>query len=126
MRQSLLIAYRAKYPDHKFIGEESTAAADGKIDSFTNKPTWIIDPIDGTMNFVHSNPNVSISVGMTVNRKPVLGIVYLPAYDQMYSALKGAGATLNGRSIKVMRGGESCEDAGSNSILCTHVHCLFR
>ncbi len=44
---------RAKYPDHKFIGEESTAANDDIIPEFTNAPTWIIDPIDGTMNFVH-------------------------------------------------------------------------
>ncbi len=95
---------RAKYPDHKFIGEESTAAADGNIDSFENAPTWIIDPIDGTMNFVHSNPNVSISAAMTVNRRVELGIVYMPAYDQMYTARRGHGAQLNGKDIKVGEG----------------------
>ena len=45
--------HRKKFPNHKFIGEESTAAAQGQIGDFTDDPTWIIDPIDGTMNFVH-------------------------------------------------------------------------
>lgn len=48
------ILFRSKYPDHKFIGEEGTAAKKaGNIGEFTDDPTWIIDPIDGTLNFVH-------------------------------------------------------------------------
>lgn len=68
---------------------------------FTDDPTWIIDPIDGTMNFVHSNPLISISVALTVNKRLEIGIIYLPALDMMYTARKGKGAELNGKKIKV-------------------------
>ena len=68
---------------------------------FTPKPTWIIDPIDGTMNFVHSNPMVSISVALAVNRKIVIGIVSLPLMNQVYSARRDKGAKMNGKPIKV-------------------------
>lgn len=44
---------RSKFKDHKFIGEETTSANDDNVDEFTDDPTWIIDPVDGTMNFVH-------------------------------------------------------------------------
>lgn len=93
--------YRAKYPDHEFIGEEGTASRDGSIPKFSNKPTWIIDPIDGTMNFVHSNPNVSVSVALAVNRRVEIGIISLPATQQLYTARKGQGAQFNGSPVKV-------------------------
>ena len=68
---------------------------------FTNKPTWIIDPIDGTMNFVHSNPMVSISIALAVNRRIVIGIISMPVFNKIYSARKGLGAKMNGKDIKV-------------------------
>ena len=93
--------FRKVFPSHKFIGEETTAACDGVISDFTNDPTWIIDPIDGTMNFVHSHPMVSISVGLAVNKRLVIGIVFAPIIDKMYTAIKGKGAKLNGEPMKV-------------------------
>ena len=70
------------------------------INAFTNKPTWIIDPIDGTMNFVHSNPLVVTSVGLAINKKLVLGIINAPIIGHMYTAIKGKGAFLNGEKIQ--------------------------
>lgn len=61
----------------------------------------IQDPIDGTMNFVHSNPMVSISVGLAVERRMQVAIVYLPVLDQMYTAVRGKGACMNGKPVKV-------------------------
>ena len=69
------------------------------LNAFTNKPTWIIDPIDGTMNFVHSNPLVVTSVGLAINKKLVLGIINAPIIGHMYTAVKGQGAFLNGEKI---------------------------
>jgi len=89
----------AAFPDHRFIGEEGIGAeTEGKLplDAFTNAPTWIIDPIDGTMNFVHGNPLVVSSVGLAINKKLVLGIIYAPMIDYCYTAIKGKGAWLNG------------------------------
>ena len=79
----------------------------------TDDPTWIIDPIDGTMNFVHANPLISISVALTVNKQLKIGIIYLPALDMMYTARRGLGAKLNGKKISV----SSCEDLSSAMIL---------
>ncbi|CDZ96733.1 Inositol monophosphatase [Phaffia rhodozyma] len=86
------------YPEHKFIGEESYAA--GKKVVLGNEPTWIIDPIDGTTNFVHGFPMCCVSIGFTYLGKPVIGVVYNPFLDQLYSAAKGHGAYLN-ESIKL-------------------------
>ncbi|KAM0747084.1 inositol monophosphatase [Meredithblackwellia eburnea MCA 4105] len=88
----------AKYPTHTFIGEESFAA--GKKAEFTSNPTWICDPIDGTTNFVHSFDHVAISIGFTVNKKPVIGVIYNPFLDKLYSAQAGKGAFLN-QSIRL-------------------------
>lgn len=54
------------FPDHQFIGEEETS--EGKKSELTNAPTWIIDPVDGTMNFVHSFPHSAISIALLVNK----------------------------------------------------------
>ena len=59
----------ALFSDHKFIGEENEGTAGEKIETYSNNPTWIIDPIDGTMNFVHGNPVVCTSVGLAINRR---------------------------------------------------------
>ena len=93
--------FRKSFPKHEFIGEESVAAADGKIETFTDNPTWIIDPIDGTMNFVHSNPLVTISVALAINKKIVLGIVSAPCIGKTFTAIKGQGCKLNGQNVKV-------------------------
>ena len=98
VEQHLIKGLSAKFPDHRFIGEESVSN-DGLIKEFTNAPTWIIDPIDGTMNFIHSNPLVCTSIGLTVNKKLVAGIVNCPMIDHMYSAIKGKGARLNGSKV---------------------------
>jgi myo-inositol-1(or 4)-monophosphatase len=70
------------------------------MNAFTNKPTWIIDPIDGTMNFVHSNPLVVTSVGLAINKQLVLGIINAPLIGHMYTAIKGRGAYMNGDKIQ--------------------------
>lgn len=78
------------YPSHKFIGEETYAG-----EKITDEPTWIVDPIDGTTNFVHGYPMVCTSIGLTVKGVPVIGVIYNPFLDQLYSAAKGRGAWLN-------------------------------
>ncbi|KAI9469677.1 MAG: hypothetical protein EXX96DRAFT_587054 [Benjaminiella poitrasii] len=81
------------YPEHKFIGEETFAS--GAKTEFTNDPTWIVDPIDGTTNFIHGYPFVAVSIGLTLNKIPTVGVVYNPLLNELYSAAKGHGAYLN-------------------------------
>ncbi|XP_057537698.1 inositol monophosphatase isoform X2 [Amaranthus tricolor] len=68
------------YPDHKFIGEETTAAYGAT--ELTDDPTWIVDPLDGTTNFVHGFPFVCVSIGLTIGKVPTVGVVYNPILDE--------------------------------------------
>ncbi|XP_069015780.1 inositol monophosphatase 1-like [Embiotoca jacksoni] len=99
VEQLIISSIKEKYPTHSFIGEESVAA--GAPSVLTDNPTWIIDPIDGTTNFVHRFPFVSVSIGFTVKKEIQFGIVYSCIEDKMYTARKGKGAFCNGVPIKV-------------------------
>ncbi|KAF9896589.1 hypothetical protein BX616_007161 [Lobosporangium transversale] len=82
-----------KMKTHSFIGEETVAA--GENCSLTDAPTWIVDPIDGTTNFVHGFPFVAISIGLAINKEPVVGVIYNPILNQLFTAAKGQGAYLS-------------------------------
>ncbi|KAF5292108.1 hypothetical protein FQA39_LY14063 [Lamprigera yunnana] len=99
VEQYLIDGLCIEFADHQFIGEE-TVSEHGKVE-LTDAPTWIIDPVDGTLNFVHGFPHSCISVGLFINSEPVVGIVYNPLLDQLFTAKKGQGAYLNGQLIKV-------------------------
>eukprot|EP01018_Ginkgo_biloba_P029874 Gb_06984 [translate_table: standard] len=86
------------YPDHKFIGEE-TSAAYGTAE-LTDAPTWIVDPVDGTTNFVHRFPFVCVSIGLTIGKIPTVGVVYNPIIGELFTGIQGRGAFLNGNPIK--------------------------
>ena len=64
---------------------------------------WIIDPLDGTMNYAHGYPRFCVSIGIERAGSPSLGIVYDPLLDECFSATRGEGATLNGRPIHVSK-----------------------
>ena len=80
----------ARYPGHVFIGEESWAA--GEENSVGDEVTWIVDPIDGTTNFVHGFPFTCISIGVVVDKVAVIGVVYAPFMDTLYHGCKGKGS----------------------------------
>ncbi|KAH0566295.1 hypothetical protein GP486_000321 [Trichoglossum hirsutum] len=84
-------ALKAKYINYEFLGEE-TYKPGMKL---TDAPTFICDPIDGTINFVHAFPNVCISLGFTIMKKPVVGVIYNPFQHRMFTAIRGCGAYLN-------------------------------
>eukprot|EP01023_Acetabularia_acetabulum_P059163 TRINITY_DN7104_c0_g1_i1.p1 TRINITY_DN7104_c0_g1~~TRINITY_DN7104_c0_g1_i1.p1 ORF type:complete len:309 (-),score=53.21 TRINITY_DN7104_c0_g1_i1:227-1153(-) len=91
---------RSAFPDHLFIGEEGSAEQ-GHTDTLTDAPTWMVDPIDGTTNFVHKYPFVCVCIGLYVGGEGVVGVVYNPVLDELFSACKGQGAFLNGEPISV-------------------------
>ncbi|XP_060950000.1 inositol monophosphatase 1-like [Limanda limanda] len=84
---------------HCFIGEESVAKGEPCV--LTDKPTWIIDPVDGTTNFVHGFPFVAVSIAFAVNKKLEFGVVYSCLEDKMYKARNGKGAFCNDEQIQV-------------------------
>jgi myo-inositol-1(or 4)-monophosphatase len=91
-----------KYPGHKIIGEETTA--DTKVKPvLTATPTWIIDPIDGTTNFIRGIKHSCISVALVVDKELTFGFVFNPLQNELYAARKGKGAHLNGDPIRVSK-----------------------
>lgn len=91
-----------EFPDHKIIAEETVHTME-KMPKLTDAPTWLIDPIDGTINFMHLFPSYSISVALTVCKELVLGIIYDPSNSDLYTAIKGKGAFLNGKPIRTSK-----------------------
>ncbi len=86
------------YPSHRFVGEEDGLPADleGVLDGYC----WIVDPLDGTTNYVHRMPAFAVSVALCLNGEPVAGVVYDPSLDECFAAERGAGASLNGVPIR--------------------------
>ena len=93
---------KTKYPHYTFIGEEA-ASQDVLSPVLTSHPTWIVDPIDGTTNFLHSFPFTCVSIGLCVDRQPVVGVVVAPKLDEVYLGAKGCGAYLNGERMSVSK-----------------------
>ncbi|XP_067887779.1 inositol monophosphatase 1 [Heterodontus francisci] len=101
VEKMIICTLKEKFPSHSFIGEESVA--DGAASVLTDNPTWIIDPIDGTTNFVHRFPFVAVSIGFSVNKQSEIGVVYSCVEDKMFTARRGQGAFCNGEQLKVSR-----------------------
>ncbi|QGI94890.1 hypothetical protein CEK26_007959 [Fusarium fujikuroi] len=77
-----------RFPTFAFIGEETFK----DNTTLTDKPTFIVDPIDGTSNFVHGFPVVCVSIALVIHRQPTIGVVYNPFQDELWSAVRGGGA----------------------------------
>jgi myo-inositol-1(or 4)-monophosphatase len=87
---------RRNFPDHSILAEEETDHQGAR-----NQYRWIIDPLDGTTNFVHSYPQFGISIALERDGEVILGLVYDPLRGECFRALQGEGATLNGHPIRV-------------------------
>ncbi|XP_072112273.1 inositol monophosphatase 1 [Mobula birostris] len=101
VEKMILGTLKEKFPSHSFIGEESVA--DGAASILTDNPTWIIDPVDGTTNFVHRFPFVAVSIGFYVNKQSEIGVIYRCVEDKMYTARRGQGAFCNGHQLCVSK-----------------------
>lgn len=88
-----------RLPESKFVNEEGTRS--DKLPPYPANLTWIIDPIDGTLNYVHQSPIFCISVALAYKGEIVMGIIYVPATRETYTATLGGGAFLNEREIQV-------------------------
>lgn len=84
-----------RFPSHRIVAEETPGEEVG------NGTTWIIDPLDGTTNFIHGFPFVAVSIAVCEERKPILGLVFDPLRDELFVARAGQGATLHGSPIRV-------------------------
>ncbi len=92
-------ALRGEFPEYGWLSEETK----GDPQRFSSSRVWIVDPLDGTREFVLKIPEYAVSVGLVENGVPVLGVVYSPLNRELYAAVKGQGATLNGKPMQCDR-----------------------
>lgn len=104
---------QALLPEAAFIGEESLGGG-GTLANPQKELCWIVDPVDGTTNFVHRIPFMACSAALWENGRPLLGLVSAPMLDELYYAAAGSGAFLNGHGIKVSAAGKM-----EDSLVCT-------
>ena len=80
------------FPNIDFLGEEAYSKSSSPSALLTSRPTFICDPIDGTMNFVHSHRQFCVSLGLAIDKEPVLGVIYDPMTQALYYGVRGQGA----------------------------------
>lgn len=93
---AIIETLRTAYPDHEIMAEESGSTG---MSDFV----WIIDPLDGTTNYLHSFPQVAVSIALSVRGEIQQAVVYDPIRDELFTATRGAGAQLNNRRLRVSR-----------------------
>jgi myo-inositol-1(or 4)-monophosphatase len=89
--QEIIQTLKRAYPSHAVIGEESGGEADSDY-------VWVIDPLDGTTNFLHGFPHFAVSIALLHRGTIDLGVVYDPVRDELFTAKRGGGATLDGHA----------------------------
>ncbi|MEF9923836.1 MAG: inositol monophosphatase family protein [Muribaculaceae bacterium] len=91
----IIDAIHATYPQHSILSEESGE------ENLNGDYTWVIDPLDGTTNFSEGLPQFCVSIGLKYNGETILGVVFAPYLNELYTAVKGEGAYMNGLPITV-------------------------
>jgi myo-inositol-1(or 4)-monophosphatase len=111
-QQIIISRIKEAYPDHGFVAEEGEQGKFFKQPPRGAEPVWwAIDPIDGTNNFAHRMPTFTVSIAAMCKGEPIAGVIFDPATDATYTAVKGGEAQLNGR--RIMAGEESMDNFSS-------------
>ncbi len=98
--QAIIDVLKQAYPDHAILAEESGASANLHDE---NENVWIIDPLDGTTNFIHGFPQYAISIALQYRGQITQAVVYDPTRNELFTATKGVGAFLNEKRIRVTK-----------------------
>ncbi|CUG85461.1 myo-inositol-1(or 4)-monophosphatase 1, putative [Bodo saltans] len=106
----VLAMLQEKTPTYEIISEETRNDI-----PMTDGPTWVVDPVDGTTGFVHGSFDCGVSIGLCLNKQPILGVVILPRLGETFHAVVGQGAFRNGKRIHA----SGCTEL-TKSIVCTH------
>ena len=98
--QLIAAGVMASFPGHMMVGEEGTGAGTANRDA---EWLWVVDPLDGTTNFAHGYPHFAVSILVLYKGELAAAAVYDPSRDELFSAMAGGGAWLNGRPLRVSR-----------------------
>ena len=107
--QCVIDRIRKQFPRHRFLAEER-----GRVERSPSPYLWVIDPLDGTTNFAHGYPAYCVSIGLEYEGRCVLGVVFDPSRNELFTATHSGGAYLNGQPIRV-----SSTSSLENSLLVT-------
>jgi myo-inositol-1(or 4)-monophosphatase len=100
--EAIIDILKTAYPAHGFLCEESgTHLADGQGEADQAEYQWVIDPLDGTTNFIHGFPTYAVSIALVHRGQITQAVVYDPARNEMFTATRGGGAFLNDRRVRV-------------------------
>lgn len=94
--QAICATIRARFPHHRFLAEESAPTV---TPADLHEPLWIVDPIDGTTNFIYGQTHVAVSIACALAGEVQVGVVHAPFLSDTYAAVRGGGATRNGHPI---------------------------
>ena len=86
---------REQFPEHSILAEEADEQ------TVRGENLWIIDPLDGTTNYIHGYPQFSVSIGLQQSGRMVLGVIFDPVRDELFTAARGRGAFLNGKAVQI-------------------------
>ena len=119
-QQAVQSILQSHYPHHAFLGEEDVlpgaeASEQALVSILKHDFVWICDPIDGTANFAAGLPLAGVTVSLVHQGQALLGVVYDPLRDELFVAVRGQGATCNGRPIQVATGVKHLKDALINA-----------
>lgn len=103
MQEALRAGFAERFPEHGFLGEEMPIAEQEEAwrECLDGRPTWVVDPLDGTSNFRVGFPVFSVTVALLVGGKTVFGAVFDPCRDECFHAASGEGAWLNGKRLSL-------------------------
>lgn len=96
--EAIVKELRRAYPEYAVLGEEGGAQ---KAARGGGRYTWVIDPLDGTSNYLRGFPHYCVSIALTENGEPIHGVIFDPIRNELFTATRGAGAVLNDRKIRV-------------------------
>lgn len=99
--EAIIDMLRSAYPDHAFLGEESGYQRGDTPEGDLPANEWVIDPLDGTTNFIHGFPTYAISIALRQFGQVTQAVIYDPARNELFSASRGGGAFLNDRRMRV-------------------------
>ncbi|GHA75842.1 inositol monophosphatase family protein [Cognatilysobacter bugurensis] len=95
--KEIIKEFKRSTPDYAILGEESGPLNSGRQARYT----WVIDPLDGTSNYLHGIPHFCVSIALVENGEPIHGVVFDPLRNELFTASRGSGATLNDKRIRV-------------------------
>lgn len=94
--RAILEAVASRFPSHRVLAEESGLSSDDEA-----APTWIVDPLDGTTNFIHGIPQFAVSIGVAIRGRVDFGVIFDPCKNDIFTAARGRGARWNGNPCRV-------------------------